>query len=132
MKRIAAVVLILGVASIAGLLIIGIRHSNESVGRIRCANNLQQLAKSINVFQSFEGVYPNAIVSKPTNALPPEKQLSWYVRIDPYVWARMDPKWIYNREKPWDDPVNAYVVQNSSSNIFNDGRIFKCPSNPNE
>src|ERR1043165_9915030 len=44
----------------------------------------------------------------------------------------MDPKWIYNREKPWDDPVNAYVVQNSSSNIFNDGRIFKCPSNPNE
>lgn len=90
----------------------------RGAARSQCANNLKQIALGLHNYadtytpgQSADGQtheLPAGTVANP--ALPPERRLSWFVEVLPFVeqgklYQSLD------RRKGWDDPVNEPAVR---------------------
>src|SRR5436309_758617 len=78
---IVALILIL----VGGLLINVITMVRASAARMSCHNNLKQLGLALQSYHDGNNHFPCATV--PNDGLPPERRLSWYVAIWPYVEA---------------------------------------------
>jgi Protein of unknown function (DUF1559) len=105
---------------VSGLILPAIVKVREAENRIRCANNLRCVGLATwNYADQIEG-FPQAAFPNPD--LPPEKRLSWFVSIVPYVeandlYSRLD------RQKGWDAEENRYLA-------LTEFHTFHCPGYP--
>jgi hypothetical protein len=94
---------------------------------LQCANNLHEIACGLNNYadthpagESPGGARPQYPAGTIANAaFPPERRLSWFVEVLPYIeqdnlYQRID------RRAAWDDPANAAAVQTPL-------RVMQCP-----
>jgi prepilin-type processing-associated H-X9-DG protein len=86
-----------------------------AVGRVQhakqvsiCKNHLKQLGIGLSAYYDCYGYYPPAVVPGPD--LPPDRRLSWLFILDPFVHARMDPTWKFDRSRPWDAEENLRLA----------------------
>jgi hypothetical protein len=99
----------------------------RAAARSQCANNLKQIALGLHNYadtytpgQRANGQtqkLPAGTVANP--ALPPERRLSWFVEVLPFVeqatlYQRLDPR------KGWDDPSNELAVRTPL-------KMLRCP-----
>lgn len=117
------------IAAVLGLVIVGIalcvagnQKVQEAAGRGDCTNNLKQFGLAIHNYHDANKRFPHAIARPPTADFPPESQISWFYVIMPYLQAHMDPKFVADIKKPWDDPRNDYVATRPWA-------TYPCPAN---
>jgi prepilin-type processing-associated H-X9-DG protein len=97
----------IAVAAVAGLLGVGVavrdafKSHEHRVDRVVCTNNLKFIGIALLSHLNWRNEFPGGTVSNAS--LPPEKRLSWYVSISPYLETDMD----INKSEPWDSPANA-------------------------
>jgi prepilin-type N-terminal cleavage/methylation domain-containing protein len=102
-------------AVLVGLLLPAIQKVREASSRVRCANNLRQMALACHNFENGNGFFPCSIKD-----LGPQR--SWAVQLLPWIEqgnvARM-----YDFTKDWCDPANAAAISQQIP-------LFYCPSSP--
>jgi hypothetical protein len=123
MKRASVIVAILLAVTVVGLFIPVVKSVGTVAARTTCANNLKTLGVALHNYNSANEKVPFATALPPTREHSPEKRMSWFYEITPFLIAHMDPKWVANRKVPFDDPENWYVTR---SNQF----ASNCPANP--
>lgn len=124
-KAIVTVVVVVIVAvTMVGCFISFVPRTREAAARTQCTNNLKMIGLAVHNYHDSHKRFPRALAAAPTAALPPEKQVSWLYFISPYIEAHMDPKFLVNSQKPWDDAENDYVATKGW------GAVYSCPSNP--
>jgi hypothetical protein len=89
----------------------------DTSARMDCANNLKQIVLAVHNYQDTYGWFPRG--THPSPSLPPEKRLSWFVEIAPFVEADNVPWWSHENES-WDSPGNCFLRI--------DRQVFLCPS----
>ncbi len=77
--KVVAVLLLVLVAG--GLVLAAIARARESSDRLRCLNNVKQLALAAHNYESTYGHFPSGTV--PNADLPPEHRLSWATEVCP-------------------------------------------------
>src|SRR5436305_2110088 len=130
-------VVVLILATLAGLVLPALGRVRESGRRTECANNLRHIGDGIGNYQStYGGRYPAAALpclevpsdngpysfSTALNPVPPENRLSLLVELVPYI----DQDNIYNRldkTQSWDAEINRFAALLSC-------KLFHCPSYP--
>ena len=112
MKRPSIIVAGLLVVTVLGLCVGGVQKFHDARKRTACSNTLKGMGLGLHAYHDLHKHFPAAIVETPSKELPPEQQLSWLVPMSMYMVALMDPKWQFDSKKPFDDPANAYVVNN--------------------
>lgn len=73
-----------------------------------CQRNIRNVTLAILGYHSSKGQFPTG--TWPNPALPPEKRLSWYAAISPYL----DYAGLYqaiNKDQSWDDPSQQLVAE---------------------
>lgn len=93
-----------------------VRHA---AARSMCTNNLKQIGVAANNYADVEGTFPPGTM--PGTQLPPDRRLSVYVEILPYIEAQP----IYaqlNKTEPWDSPANTAAVGSYAP------KTFRCPA----
>jgi len=108
------------IAILIGLLLPAVQKVREAAARMKCGNNLKQLALAIHNYESALSVYPPAgsyvkTVSRKSFALP--------MVVLPYV-EQENLHRLYDFTKPYDDAFNA-------PNIKTRIAPYVCPSDPN-
>src|SRR5262249_55584887 len=96
-RAVAFVALIL-----VGLVVPDVHEVRAAADRISCQNNLKQIGFALLNYHNYFDRYPLGTIAD--GDLPPEKRLSWFVEIKPFVEAA--PRLRVDRKKAWDDPVN--------------------------
>jgi hypothetical protein len=119
-QGIEALVVVLILATCAGLVVPGVVRVREASNQIQCQNNLHQLGIGVANYGDTNNHYPPAAM--PNVGLPVESRISWLVDMLPYVeandiYSRMDKK------KGWDAEENRFAALV----IF---RTFHCPGYP--
>jgi hypothetical protein len=103
-------------AALLALLLPAYETSREAAQRLRCANNLQQIALAFHNYHAANNAFPRpAIMSEKGAAL-----LSWRVAILPYI----EQQELYNKfkqDEPWDSPHNKALLKEMPP-------TFVCPS----
>jgi prepilin-type processing-associated H-X9-DG protein len=113
--EVAVVVVILG-AALCGL-VVWIQQAREAGRRSACHNGLYILARGVRNYSNGIGAFPRATVAD--ERLSPEKRLSWFLDILPYV--EKTGVLPIDRTKDWDAEVNL-----SAATGF--AHVFLCPS----
>ncbi len=103
------------IAILIGLLLPAVQKVREAAARLKCQNNLKQIALACHAYENVNGVFPPGEIKRPKNA-------SWVVPLLPYLeqqalFAQ------YNRNANWDEPANAAVILTRLT-------VFECPSVP--
>lgn len=103
------------IAVLAGLLLPAVQKVREAAARLKCQNNLKQIALACHAYENVHGVFPPGEIKRPKDA-------SWVVPLLPYLeqqalFAQ------YNRNAKWDEPANAAVILTRLT-------VFECPSVP--
>jgi hypothetical protein len=111
------------VATVGALIIGAIRHAQHAAAQAQCHNCLKQVALATHSYHDANKRYPRAIVSIPTVDFPPEKHVSWYFDISHYMVAHMDPDWLIDPKKPYDDRANQYVFEHDYLSY-----LIRCPA----
>jgi prepilin-type processing-associated H-X9-DG protein len=137
-RRIQVGVVVLGLLLVAGLVVIWVQRTREAAALIRCRNNLKQLTIALWNYHGTDGVYPCGTATG--TSLPPERRLSWYVELRPYIEGGCD--FWFDPQKPWDDEVNqwpgtrckedppARTIIRREQWERGDWPVFICSSNP--
>jgi prepilin-type processing-associated H-X9-DG protein len=118
-KAVNVVAAVLAVWLAGGLLIAAVVRVRESAARSSCANNLKQLGIALHAYHEANAhAFPTAVVPNPN--LAPERRLSWFIGIAPYIeatnlYVRMD------RKKGWDAEENRYLALTAL-------RTYQCPN----
>jgi hypothetical protein len=107
---------------LAGMLIPAIMRVRETAARTHCRNNLKQIGLALVNFHEANSAFPAATIA--ADNLPPERRLSWFYEIDPYVEAHMDPTRRANWKEPWDAEENGRMTRDIV-------RVYLCPVNEN-
>jgi prepilin-type processing-associated H-X9-DG protein len=102
-----AIALLVIIGTLVALLIPAVLNVRDAAARTECQNNLKLLAISVHNYHDTIRHFP--LAGAPNPDLPPERRLSWFVSIGPYVEAtdlflRMDGK------KAWDAEENRYLA----------------------
>jgi hypothetical protein len=87
---------------LTGLVVTSINEVRASAARMSCQNNMKQIGIAVANYESANDHFPVGTIRD--GDLPPEKRLSWFVEIKPYVESA--PRLRVDRQKAWDDPVN--------------------------
>ncbi len=115
------------IAILIGLLLPAVQKVREVAARVKCQNNLKQLALGVHNYQSAYGIYPPSMLAPVRSAFSTNNE-SWG------VWGRILPQIeqgnLYAKavlESPWDTPPN-------STNNIGPTRIplLLCPSEVND
>src|SRR3954453_23170793 len=85
-----------------GLLVAAIHEVRAAAARMSCQNNLRMLAMSLADYEGCCRHFPIGTIRD--TDLPPEKRLSWFVEIKPFVESASRLQ--LDRKKSWDDPLN--------------------------
>jgi prepilin-type processing-associated H-X9-DG protein len=104
-----ALVTLLTFVGVVGVILLRV---NDQSARVRCTENLRVIGLAVNVYHDANAKhYPAAAI--PSWALPPQRRLSWTVRILPYLdqgassartWQRLVGQ--LDAGQPWDGPAN--------------------------
>jgi hypothetical protein len=87
-----------------------IARTRAEAAKMSCKNHLKQIAIALhNYADSHNSAFPPATI--PNAEQPYERRLSWMFEMDPYIHARMDPKWVPKRGAPWDAPENLALAR---------------------
>jgi prepilin-type processing-associated H-X9-DG protein len=90
-----------------GMLAVGCQGVREAAARTQCKNNLRHLSMAVHGYHDTYGAFPPAGV--PKLSLPPERRLSWFVGIGPFVEAT-NLYAMVDREKGWDAEENRFAA----------------------
>src|SRR5262245_26162894 len=74
-KKAEVVALVLILVTVVGLFIPVTRKAEVSAARTECTNNLKHISLALHGYHDVFRIFPHAIVSGPTEAHPPERQL---------------------------------------------------------
>jgi hypothetical protein len=123
---VVVIILVIG----AGLIFPLILKVRNASARADCANNLKQIGLALWNFHDTFNRFPMATVRN--SDLPPEKRLSWYVDLSPFVeqWF-MD----FDNEKPWDSEENLKPKCHGVEGPLVDLDVVRyhfCKANPNQ
>lgn len=110
--RLAVAGLVLAVAGAVFTIVVFVSivllRLNAARDRAECANNLRQIGMAVNGYYSHNNkVFPPATVAAPN--LPPERRMSWYVLVLPYLENNPAARAKVPGLKPdvaWDTPPN--------------------------
>jgi HAMP domain-containing protein len=87
-----------------------IARTRAEAVKMRCKNNLKQIAIALHNYASTnKDAFPPATI--PNAEQRHDRRLSWMFEMDPYIHARMDPKWVPKRGAPWDAPENLALAR---------------------
>jgi hypothetical protein len=130
-QRLAIAGLVLGiagtVATAVAFVALVLLHVNAVSDRAGCANNLRRLGLAVNLYHDQnKDLFPPATVNAPK--LPPEKRVSWYVSVLPFVgpnppgraWLPLVGQ-VFDPAVPWDRPPNESAAHRRVV-------AFLCPS----
>jgi prepilin-type processing-associated H-X9-DG protein len=127
--EVAVVVVILG-AALCGL-VVWIQQAREAARRVQCGYNVANLTKGLRSYADTNGAFPRATVVD--GRLSPEKRLSWYIDVLPYLESI--GKLLLDRTQAWDADVNLPVRtlhqalgDNQQEGTLGVMPIFLCPS----
>src|SRR5436190_20474835 len=88
------------IAVLIGLLLPAVQKVREAAARLKCQNNLKQLALALHNHEQARGSFPAAGI-----ALPPNFRYSWAVSVLPYM--EQDNLYrLFRLDLAWDDPLN--------------------------
>lgn len=110
------------IAILIGLLLPAVQKVREAAARMKCANNLKQLALACHNYESAHGVLPPGQFKYEDKRVSPEIKIEhgWAVHILPYI-EQGNLGLHYNLSVDWTHPSNLAVVQTHV-------RLFQCPS----
>lgn len=110
------------IAVLIGLLLPAVQKVREAAARMKCQNNLKQLALACHGYESATGVLPPSEYKFENKTVSPEVKIEhgWAVFILPYI-EQQNLGLTYNTSLDWTHPSNLAVVQTHV-------RIFQCPS----
>jgi prepilin-type processing-associated H-X9-DG protein len=111
MSGIIRVILIVGIVLVLiGILIPAIRRGRDVAARVECTNNLHQIVLASHNYETQNDHFPPATMENPD--LPPEKRLSWFVHLLPYIES--SPLYsMLDKKAAWDAAQNHDVVTKS-------------------
>jgi hypothetical protein len=136
MVNVGVLVLVLSVA--AGLVVPAISSCRKAAARLRCWNNLKQIALALETYNDCYHHFPTGTLSSP--GLPPGKRLSWCMEICPaFMLGGHETK--FDRAKSWDAEVNCPPRWEVREETHDDKmhyheqqvgelKVFLCPANP--
>ncbi len=87
----------------------------ESQRSLECINQMKIIAFGLHNYHDTYKHFPPATIAKNLDETPPEKALSWLYAIDPYLHARMDPRWQLKPSQHWDAPEIKSLVDQPHS-----------------
>src|SRR4051794_1916158 len=102
------------IAILIGLLLPAVQKVREAAARIKCMNNVKQVALACHGYESASNGLPLLYSSS--------NQLGWVIQILPHIEQDNLNK-AYNLSQPWFDASNANVVNQRIA-------ILECPSSP--
>jgi prepilin-type N-terminal cleavage/methylation domain-containing protein/prepilin-type processing-associated H-X9-DG protein len=113
------------IAILIGLLLPAVQKVREAASRLRCQNNLRQLALAVHNYESAHGCYPLSM-NAPVGATFGTNNGSWSIhsRILPYI-EQGNAGVRVNLELPWDAQLASGVPQTRIP-------VFLCPSEAND
>ncbi|MCI0459988.1 MAG: DUF1559 domain-containing protein [Gemmataceae bacterium] len=115
--------------TVGGLVIGWSVKSREASTRSQCQNNLKQIGLALQNYNDVHRHLPVGTMRNPT--LPPEKRLSWFVSMMPYVQAG-GPR--LHTNKGWDEKENRVIYAYGMDDgkwIVGEVPVLMCPANPN-
>jgi prepilin-type processing-associated H-X9-DG protein len=124
----------LGVAvgALACVLLIPVVLSHlPSAEKAQCENNLKLIGLALFNCVSSRRSFPPGTVQDGAESLPPEKRLSWYALISPYIEGNA-PRFPAP-SKAWDDEANRYMKRldkdtGGEETLGDDVLFLRCPS----
>jgi hypothetical protein len=147
MRRwVQVVVVVLIVVLVVGLGVAAVPRIRQAASRTSCVNNLKQIGIGLTSYYDTYSHYPGATIQVedrpsgedgiPRAVLHPDRRLSWFVEILPFV----DQNGIvFDRTRAWDDETNLVPLHRSREldGTLVEGRaplgewkVFLCPANP--
>jgi prepilin-type N-terminal cleavage/methylation domain-containing protein len=113
------------IAILIGLLLPAVQKVREAAARIKCQNNLKQLALAVHNYESAQGQYPPSMLA-PVGGTFPTNNGSWSVhgRILSYI-EQGNAGVLVNLELAWDAQLATGVPQTRIP-------VFMCPSEVND
>jgi prepilin-type N-terminal cleavage/methylation domain-containing protein/prepilin-type processing-associated H-X9-DG protein len=103
------------IAILIGLLLPALQKVREAAARLKCQNNLKQIALACHAFENVNGVFPAGEIKQPKDA-------SWVLPLLPFL-EQQTLFSQYNWNAKWDEPANAAVIVTRLT-------VFECPSVP--
>ena len=85
-----------------------IRPSRETDGPPDCEWMVRNVLLAVLGYANSTGAFPTGVWPNPS--LPPEKRLSWYGAILPYL-DQKEPWEALDKGRPWDDPANERITK---------------------
>jgi len=115
--------LVIAIIAVAiGLLLPAVQKARETAERVRCANNLKQIAMATHAYHDAQGFLPvNSLPGKWGPYGPQTPAWSWLARLLPYV----EQDTLYRQGNI---PVNT--LNQSKDVVATQVKLFLCPSDP--
>jgi prepilin-type processing-associated H-X9-DG protein/prepilin-type N-terminal cleavage/methylation domain-containing protein len=117
-----SIVVIAILTIVVGLLLIGLQGARESANRLKCENNLKQVALAVQMYHDYQGSFPSGM--RYQGGKDPYLFMTWMTELLPYL----------EQQSLWDHTLAAYGL---SRNPFDDYPhvgmatvmpVFTCPS----
>jgi prepilin-type N-terminal cleavage/methylation domain-containing protein/prepilin-type processing-associated H-X9-DG protein len=113
------------IAILIGLLLPAVQKVREAANRVKCMNNLKQIALGMhNYEQTNAGLPPSRTTGNVASAPYFPYQHSWSAALLPYI-EQTNSFNLYNYKANWDNPINYAAIRTPLA-------IFNCPSTPKQ
>jgi prepilin-type processing-associated H-X9-DG protein/prepilin-type N-terminal cleavage/methylation domain-containing protein len=103
------------IALLVGLLLPAVQKIRDAANRMKCANNMKQVALALHNYESANGAFPPARMSKPKNHW-------WVTSILPFL-EQGNVESRYRWDVNWNDPANGSITQARLA-------VLMCPAAP--
>ncbi len=111
------------IAVLIGLLLPAVQKVREAASRMKCQNNLKQVALAFHNFESAVGGLPAYYTSRPKVPAPGTAVAYWGIQVLPYI-EQDNVRKTYNFDQSFNDTANQPTANTPI-------QIMVCPSTPN-